>query len=172
MESFAKNYTIHKFGGSSLADTGRFLAVKSILKEKNEIIVVSAIKGTTCALQSVLNQAKERKPFLQDLMELEKSHLNLIESLLPEAKNSELMSLIGRDFIGIRNILHTVLQMGSFSNEIQDFVLGFGEQWSAQILAHYLSQFSNVKYLDASTVLHTYYQNNIICIDWKKANKN
>jgi aspartokinase/homoserine dehydrogenase 1 len=42
-----RSYSIHKFGGSSLANAKRFKEVSSVLKGKNEIIVVSAIQGMT-----------------------------------------------------------------------------------------------------------------------------
>ena len=55
MKIVKNHFTVHKFGGSSLADANRFKAVKQILDGKKEIIVVSAIKGTTSTLQNSLD---------------------------------------------------------------------------------------------------------------------
>lgn len=35
-------YTVHKFGGTSVANTERFIELKLLLTGKNEVIVVSA----------------------------------------------------------------------------------------------------------------------------------
>ena len=55
---------IHKFGGSSLANAERFMAIKSLLKQ-DEIIVVSAIQGTTSSLQSMMDKAKNTIDYQQ-----------------------------------------------------------------------------------------------------------
>ena len=71
----AKNfYTVHKFGGSSVADASRFIEVTKILNGSKEIIVVSATKGTTTKLQNMLDAARDGHSWKMDLANLEQMH--------------------------------------------------------------------------------------------------
>ena len=57
------NWTVYKFGGSSLADSECFKKVAIIINDnpKKIAIVVSAIKGTTDALLSITNEAAKNQ---------------------------------------------------------------------------------------------------------------
>lgn len=164
-----QNYNVHKFGGTSLADASRFVAVKSLLSGKNEIIVVSAIKDTTTTLQTLLDVAKSKRSFNEALKQLEQLHLTLVNELLPEKKHRDIISIIQKDFAEIKEILHVVSLTGSYAKETQDLILGYGETWSAKILTEYLAENHNVVYLDATTVLFMYEKNGMIGIDWEKS---
>ena len=164
-----KNYIVHKFGGSSLANFERFIEIKNLLNGDCDVVVVSATKGTTSHLQNLLDLAKEGRQFLQELLDLENFHLNIIQNLLDESNQKKLIDIVIHNFKVIKNILITVKQISTYSPDIQDYVLGFGEIWSAKILAAYLSQYQTVEYLDASNVIFTFYQNDIQCIDWDKS---
>lgn len=50
-------YTVHKFGGSSLATANCIKQIKSILTADYEIIVVSAVKGVTSSLEQLIELA-------------------------------------------------------------------------------------------------------------------
>ncbi|MCC2644700.1 MAG: bifunctional aspartate kinase/homoserine dehydrogenase [Burkholderiales bacterium] len=168
MKIVKNHFITHKFGGSSLADANRFKAVKQILSGKKEIIVVSAIKGTTSTLQHSLDIAREGDNYLPDLKVLEDRHIALINTLI--SKNSKnLLKSITEDFEFIHNILNTVKTIRSYATEIQNFVLGFGEIWSAKILNAYLNLYGNSEYLDASSILYSYVENEVVCIDWEKS---
>lgn len=163
-------YTVHKFGGSSLADAERFRAVKQILTGKKEVIVVSATKGTTSTLQRALDLAQTNVDYLSTLATLEDSHVHLIKELIRnKVAINKLIKIINKDFEFIRNVLATVSQIKSYVKEIQDFVLGFGEIWSARILSTYLSLDNEVEFLDASTILYSYLNSDMVCIDWEKS---
>ncbi len=169
MDKVDHNYQVHKFGGSSLATTDRFVAIKSLLHGKNEIIIVSAIQGTTSSLQVALDAAKQGLPFLQILEDLGNKHCHLINFLLSEHNSEDILTSIKKDFTEIKDILHSVQLTGLYAKETQDFILGYGEIWSAKILTHYLSENNNVIYLDASTVIFVYEKNGMKCIDWQKS---
>lgn len=162
-------FNVHKFGGTSLADAERFRALKSILSGKNEIIVVSAIKGCTTTLQILLDAAKLGEAFLPRLSSLENLHLTLIASLLTENNQTEIIAIIQKDVRDISDILHAVSLTGSYAKEIQDLILGYGELWSAQILTAYLGESANVAFLDASTVVCAFEKNRTIGINWEKS---
>ena len=161
---------IHKFGGSSLANADRFIALRSLLKGKNEIIVVSAIHGTTNALQMMIDAAINNEAYLDKLNALEKLHVEIIQQLLSTKNQAEVVQAIKQDIMILKKLLDSVKKSGSCPKETQDFILGQGEIWSASILSDYLAQDKkDIIYLDASTVLFTYEKNGMICIDWQKS---
>ena len=169
MQEAKATYHVHKFGGTSLANAERFRSLKKILTGNNEIIVVSATQGTTTLLQEVLDLAKNNLPFVAHLTRLEESHRTLAEALLSSRQLSETKALLTKDFSAIKDILHAVQLTGSYAKSMQDLILGYGELWSAKILAYYLSEKEMVNALDASQVLFIYEKHGVICIDWQKS---
>jgi aspartokinase/homoserine dehydrogenase 1 len=164
-----KPLRVHKFGGTSLATSERFVALKSLLEGKNEIIVVSAVQGVTTTLQNLLDAAAKGEKFFKTLDALEKLHSELAESLISVEQCQPFLSTLKKDFTEIKDLLHAVQLTGSYSKEIQDLILGYGELWSATILSAYLSETNKVLYLDASRVLFIYYKQGMLCIDWLKS---
>lgn len=162
-------YTVHKFGGSSLADACRFNEVKKILTGNKEVIVVSATKGTTTKLQNMLDAARDGQTWSEELNALEAAHKVIISNLLPETNPSELLATLRNDFDTIADVYNTVAKIGAYSSEIQDFILGYGEQWSAQILTAYLGLSSKALYLDATNVLYCDKKDGVVCIDWERS---
>lgn len=164
-----QQYPVHKFGGSSLKDAARFSVVKSLLNGNN-IIVVSATQGTTNALQLALDKAATEQTFAQIVDPLIASHTVLIDTLLPQ-QGEMLHQLILQDYQDIKTILKTVSVLGSYSQQIRDRILSYGELWSAQILTAYLAQQHPTFYLDAIDVIHTYLHQDTLAIDWEKSEK-
>lgn len=162
------NYSIHKFGGSSLANAERFVATKSLISGNNEVIVVSAVQGVTSALQDSLDAAKENKSFKHELSIIENNHIDIINDILSDNAD-DLIRSIQSDIGEITDILHTVQLTHSYSKQIQDIVLGYGEIWSAKILTAYLSNFMTTVYVDASEVIFVYEHNRILCVDWPRS---
>ncbi|MBA3661881.1 MAG: bifunctional aspartate kinase/homoserine dehydrogenase I [Gammaproteobacteria bacterium] len=169
MQNKYNQYVVHKFGGSSLCNAARFIALKSLLRGQNEIIVVSAIQNTTQILQTLLDAARLGKPYLQELAILKQSHLTLVNNLLNDFKQTEILNLLQNDFAAITNVLEAIQIAGTYSKEVSDFILGYGEQWSAKILVSYLSNQRNVIYVDAYSVIFVYEKNGILSIDWEKS---
>ena len=101
MELNKNFYTVHKFGGSSLADACRFNEVKKILTGNKEVIVVSATKGTTTKLQNMLDAARDGQTWREELEALETAHQTIISTLLPETNPSELLAVLRNDFATI-----------------------------------------------------------------------
>lgn len=161
MQQLKQGYEVHKFGGSSLASAERFRALESLLPTKNEIIVVSAVQGTTNALQNIIDAAKNGDAYLDLLAHVEKTHQEISQQLSLNKNYA--------DITEIKDLLHSVQLTGSCSKEIQDFILGQGEIWSAHILTDFLAKNNQVIYLDASTVLFTSEKNGLINIDWPKS---
>lgn len=161
-------HVIHKFGGSSLANAQRFIAVRDLLGKKQESVVVSAMQGVTSALQHVLDDAKERKSYHNQLRLIAEKHLTVIREL---SLDRQLENLIQNDIDNIQKILHSIELTGFYGYETQQMILGYGEVWSAFLLADFLSQSSNrpVVCLDASKVLYVLEQDGQKQIQWEKS---
>ena len=87
------HHVVHKFGGSSLIDAESFKTVGNRLTGKDEIIVVSATKGTNSALQVILDKAAGGENFQLDLEVIEEKHRLIIQSLLANEQAIPLLEL-------------------------------------------------------------------------------
>jgi aspartokinase/homoserine dehydrogenase 1 len=65
--------------------------------------------------------------------------------------------------------LQTIQLTRSYSSDIQNIILGYGEQGSAKILSNYLSRYRRATYLDASSVLFVYEKNGMKHVHWEKS---
>ena len=151
-------WTVHKFGGTSLADADRYRAAcEIILSEqsgKRVAVVVSAMSGVTNALiESVNLAAAHDESYLQKLQALEDRHLETIAAL--QLRNSSPLSeIVHSDFNALKEVLRGVWITRLASERIIEFVSGHGELWSAQLFHAYLeSQDHRSTWLDARKTL-------------------
>jgi aspartokinase/homoserine dehydrogenase 1 len=165
-------WTVHKFGGTSLADADRYRAAcEIILSEtsgKRVAVVVSAMSGVTNALiESVNLAAAHDESYLQKLQALENRHLETITAL--KLRNSPTLSeTVHSDFNAIKEVLRGVWITGLASERIIEFVSGHGELWSAQLLHAYLeSQNHRSSWLDARKTLVVEPNANTVTVDWQ-----
>ena len=163
-----KHYTINKFGGSSLATADCFLRVTEILKKSEQVTVVSAVGGVTNALQNLLDTAASNNAYQSQLAAVITRHENIITKLVLENTNV-LKQMLKVDAAALADILHTVSLTQSYSPQIQDLVISYGEIWSAQILTALLNKQYQAEYLDASKLIFVRHKQNIIEVDWGKS---
>src|SRR5215510_3847970 len=137
-------WTVHKFGGTSLADAERYRAASEIILSEQSMarvaVVVSALSGVTNALiESVNLAATQNDSYLHKLQELENRHLETIAGLqLQTANTSTLTKTVTSDFNAIKEVLRGVWITRLASERIVEFVSGHGELWSAQLFHAYL----------------------------------
>src|SRR5262249_19702371 len=139
----SKNEAIemHKFGGSSLATAEHFRATQHLINEGNAAIVVSASAGITNKLQEQLTLASQHETFEEKFQSIKLFQQALIDELLVDVNvKQQLNAKLDEDFAAIASLLRATWLLGSYSKPIQDKVLGYGELWSAQILAALLNQ--------------------------------
>jgi bifunctional aspartokinase / homoserine dehydrogenase 1 len=165
-------WTVHKFGGTSLADADRYRAAcEIILSEqsgKRVAIVVSAMSGVTNALiESVNLAAAHDESYLQKLQALEDRHFETIAAL--ELRNSSPLSeIVHSDFNALKEVLRGVWITRLASERIIEFVSGHGELWSAQLFHAYLeSQDHRSTWLDARKTLVVEPNANTVTVDWQ-----
>ncbi len=147
-------WTVHKFGGTSLAGPAEFHRAAEILHTGDgpRAAVVSASAGVTDRLLSLLRPAgPEPGPVLEGLWA---HHEALARELLSEEGAEGYLEAIATDQETIRSVLDALHLLGSTPAEAEALVSGFGESWSARLLARLLrEQGYDADWLDARTVL-------------------
>lgn len=149
---------VHKFGGTSLADSTCFRQVAKIVADRPEerrLVVVSAMAGVTDQLVSAVHVAGKRDIGYRDIMgEVAARHRRAIAELLPADAASRLCEVLTRDLAIIEEVLHVTMVLRGYSRNGLELVSGFGEVWSAQMLAALLErEMDDVDWLDAREVL-------------------
>ncbi len=143
--------SVHKFGGSSLADGKSYQRVCGIIEQYGDprgYVVVSAAGKTTNQLLQLLQWAKEGEqaaaPALLSLYEMQHQ---LITELLEQPDD-----LLGKLEQDIQHIGH--LLQDQLTEYVENAVLSYGEVWSARLLANLMTQRGTpAKCLDAREVL-------------------
>ncbi|MDT9600745.1 bifunctional aspartate kinase/homoserine dehydrogenase I [Sphingosinicella rhizophila] len=129
---------IHKFGGTSLADAAGFRRAATIVAAaaRPSIVVVSAIAGVTDGLCAVVEAAVARDPsYREQLAGLQTTHVRAARELLPEDDAAILVDRFERDFEDLNDVLRAAWILRDASRGTFDMVAGYGETWSAQLLA-------------------------------------
>ncbi|HET8783438.1 MAG TPA: aspartate kinase, partial [Pyrinomonadaceae bacterium] len=168
-----ERWTVHKFGGTSLADADRYRSASEIILSQRSgvrvAVVVSAMSGVTNSLiESVNLAATNDDSYLQILEALEKRHLETIAALqVGNTQTSRLTDTFVSDFNALKEVLRGVWITRLASERIIEFVSGHGELWSAQMLHAYLeSQDHRATWLDARKALVVEPNANTVSIDW------
>ena len=153
---------ILKFGGTSVGTVESVRRVLNIIKQRDQedgkkVVVVSAFGGVTDQLIEIASRASSGKSDYRDMLsQLEKRHIDTINALLPASGRSDLLT----DFKITLNELEDILQGVSLTRELTaktlDLIVGFGERFSACILASVLnSNEVESTYLDTRIVIKT-----------------
>jgi aspartokinase/homoserine dehydrogenase 1 len=164
-------WTVHKFGGTSVANAERYQKVVKIIENEPGVrkgIVVSAMSGVTNTLIKLVELAKSRdESYFIELELIKEKHLKTIDELI--LKDAESLKLsIQRDFEEIKEILRGVWLIKEYSERTVELVSGFGEVWSAQFLDALLrSQGFSSSWLDARKVLVVTPRANAVSVDWQ-----
>src|SRR5689334_7522427 len=164
-------WTVHKFGGTSLADADRYRAASDIVLSQRSgervAVVVSAMSGVTNALIESVNLASSQDDsYLQKLHVLESRHLETITAL--QLRNDQILKdAVVSDFNAIKEVLRGVWITRLASERIIEFVSGHGELWSAQLMNAYLESCNHhSSWLDAREVLVVEPNANSVAVDW------
>jgi bifunctional aspartokinase / homoserine dehydrogenase 1 len=154
-------WTVHKFGGTSVADASCIRRVAGIIGAQNSgnnlAVVVSAMKGVTDDLLGLVDKAAKRQPVEATLKALRARHEKANVELLGAAGAKPIMEAFDKDLADIESILKALALVRAASNRSRDLVSGYGEIWSArQIAAFFKAELGNgrdVMFLNARDVL-------------------
>ena len=169
------SWVVHKFGGTSVADAGRYKAVAEILlarraKGERAAVVVSAMSGVTDALLGLVSGAAARdESYAEGLHALRTRHLETAAALgLDPAREKGLAEAVERDFRELEEVLRGVWIARLQSEHIAEFVSGHGELWSAQFLnALFEQKGCPSQWLDARQVLFVEADARGVAVDWE-----
>jgi aspartokinase/homoserine dehydrogenase 1 len=166
------SWVVHKFGGTSLAEAGRYRAVAKILDDQAPLrraVVVSAMAGTTDALIDLVERASSRdEGWLEACDALRARQIAVIEELLPAGAREPLVDLLRSDIEDIRVVLRALWLMQAPPQGAVDVVSGYGEVWSARLLAGHLRVCDqDAVWLDAREVLVVESGEPAPVVDWE-----
>jgi bifunctional aspartokinase / homoserine dehydrogenase 1 len=152
-------WTVHKFGGTSVADATCVRRVAGILGgfPDNLGVVVSAMKGVTDDLLGLIDKAARREPVEAALKALRERHERSATELLGASGAKAVLAEFGKELDDIQSILKALSLVRAASQRSRDLISGFGEVWSArQIAAFFKQEFGktrDVVFVDAREVL-------------------
>ncbi len=130
-----------KFGGTSVGDAERVLAVVEVVRSKLEarpIVVVSALAGVTDLLVEAVAAAArgDREGLDPVLAALERKHRWAVAGAIEDARRRHDLSLsLDALFEELRQLLRAVRVLGEGTPRAADALLAYGELLSSRILA-------------------------------------
>ncbi|HUE81419.1 MAG TPA: bifunctional aspartate kinase/homoserine dehydrogenase I [Pyrinomonadaceae bacterium] len=172
---------LHKFGGTSVADAERYKGVAQIVVNQQRspgtrtAIVVSAMSKVTDALIELVHlAARQDESYLERLEALEQKHNATAAQLsLEHGRREAIVTRLASDFQDVKEVLRGVWVAQSFAEPILEFISGYGELWSAQLLHATLeAQGVSATWLDARQVLIVEPAGPAVNIDWETSSSN
>ncbi|MGZ3723093.1 MAG: bifunctional aspartate kinase/homoserine dehydrogenase I [Bdellovibrionales bacterium] len=165
-------WKVHKFGGTSVLDAGRYRNVAKIIEGTGsgpKAVVVSAMKGTTDDLLNAVEMARaQNSEYSKLLVKIHERHNR--EAIVLLGEKNPLLEVFAADFLELGEILRGVWLVKTAGQDVLDRVSGMGEVWSAQILNAYFSgQGKKSAWLDARKVLVVKHSDGRVLIDWEKS---
>ena len=154
-------WKVHKFGGSSVADAACMQRVARIIEDDpaaRKAVVLSACRGVTDALLTLVSVAEQQDPALDDRIEqLRMRHVGIARELIDGASYDEFVVQLDQDCQDIAGILQAVRLVRSASTTLRDLISGYGELWSTRMFERLLrvrgKSIGHVQWLDARKVL-------------------
>ena len=154
-------WKVHKFGGSSVADAACMARVAQIVEDDTtprKAVVLSACRGVTDALLTLVSLAEQQDPSLDDrIRELRDRHVGVARELLTGPLLDEFVAGLDEDCRDVAGILQTVRLVRAASTTLRDLIAGYGEIWSTRIFERLLrdrgQSARRVLWLDARRVL-------------------
>ena len=139
-----KLWKIHKFGGSSLSDAECFRRVAAILAEHSDDtlgVIVSAMGGMTDDLLRLCAIAeRDDKGFVVELQQIGERYSTAARSLIDGSERVALLDQWSQDAEQIEEVLTDIARAKSAPMRRRDFIAGYGEIWSARLLAALLKK--------------------------------
>ena len=154
-------WTVHKFGGTSVASAERYQSVAAILAGRadreghRQAVVVSAMGGMTDALLGTLALASARDASWRQAVEALRGRLHeTIDALDAGAHGEAVRARVDADLADIEDLLHATSLLRTAPPQASDLIVGHGELWSAQLLhALLVSRGVEAAWLDARDAL-------------------
>lgn len=161
---------VMKFGGTSVGSIQAILAVKKIVEDQTEsvIVVVSAFSGITDQLYKtaqLASEGKEEYAIEYDLM-LQR-HMDVIENVVIPENLKTVQEAVSLQFNDLSNILRGVYLIKDMSPKIIDTIVSYGETLSSMIIAHAIA---GAQHFDSRKIIKTINQYNKHIVDFPATN--
>jgi aspartokinase/homoserine dehydrogenase 1 len=135
----SRDWTVHKFGGTSLANASRIRHVADLVQSQPTptAVIVSAMGGVTDRLLA-LTDAAPNGSLADDLRAVRNQQRDTVRSLLPN-DGEGLLRALDEDVADISDVLRAAELMHTAPATARDLVAGYGEVWMARLLARLLA---------------------------------
>ena len=161
----------HKFGGSSLADAGRIRHVAGLMLDADEdrqVVVVSAMQGTTDALIGLAEAAAQGRDWQAALDGLRQRHLQAADALLESPAATR--DWIDTQCAQLAELLRAVGLLRQPGRAAFERIQGMGEVLSSRLLhAHLRERGGDYALLDAREVLVVRPGELGVIVDWQES---
>jgi aspartokinase/homoserine dehydrogenase 1 len=137
-ESASPSWSVHKFGGTSLADPDRIRHVASLIAEQARptAVIVSAMSGVTDRLLDLADTAPDDRGDLGDRLEtLCDEQRAVVTELLSGDTAAPLLRALDADVDDVADVLRATRLMRTAPDTARNLVAGYGELWAARLLA-------------------------------------
>jgi aspartokinase/homoserine dehydrogenase 1 len=167
-----------KFGGSSVGNSERIKNVIGIIKKTQSettgiAIIFSAFHGITDELIKVSRQAARGNTSYEDLFhQIEKRHIMLAKELISVKSQSRVLANLKLNLNELEDVLHGVFLVKELSPRTLDFIMSFGERFSAYIISEAIKDNGiDCEYLDSRTIIKTDENFGSAKVDFGKTNE-
>lgn len=134
------SWSVHKFGGTCVGTSERIQNVAKIIVEEpseRKVAVVSAMSKVTDMMYDLLRKAQARdESYIAALDVVHAKHRETAVALLEDGDDlKEFLGALEADILNLRAMLRAICIAGHATETFEDWVVGHGELWSAQLLA-------------------------------------
>jgi len=155
-----QEWEVHKFGGTCMGGEKRILMgaelVRNTIGSRRKAVVVSAMSGVTNSLILLISKATARDAsWKNELALLGNQHREVAEALMSAEDAAKFAAGLEENLVDLGSLLKAISIAGQCTEQFQEFVVGHGELWSAQLMAGCLRAqgVEGVAWLDAREVL-------------------
>lgn len=115
----------------------------------------SPVKVTDLLINMVTKASRQDEGFLLDLAALQEKHTDAARALLGEGEElNEFLARHMEDISNLKAMLHAISIAGMSTDAFEEFVVGHGELWCAQLVAAKCRQMgANAKFMDTRDIL-------------------
>jgi len=139
------SWLVHKFGGTSVADAACIRRVADLLHAqtgRRQAVVVSAMGGMTNALLALISSAEQAAEDVDsDVDAIRQRYTSTVHELLTaDSARAALLEPFSVELSEVTDILNAIVLVRSAEQRSHNVVAGYGEIWSARLLAAFLDQ--------------------------------
>ncbi|BAT86660.1 hypothetical protein VIGAN_04433400 [Vigna angularis var. angularis] len=153
-----ETWSVHKFGGTCVGNSSRIKNVADIIindDSERKFVVVSAMSKVTDMMYDLIDKARSRdESYVSALDAVLQKHSSTAYDLIAGEDLAAFLSQLHQDISDLKAMLQAIYIAGHATESFTEFVVGYGELWSAQMLSLVIKkQGIDCKWMDAREVL-------------------